>query len=356
MNKQIVIINGKPRVGKDLFVNLVQEITISWNFSSVDKVKMIAKQVGWDGAKDEKSRKFLADLKVLTTEFCDMSFNSIQAEVNRFNQFNEVEFLFLHIREPEEIARTAKEFNAKTLLIKRDSVDDVVSNPSDANVFNYEYDYVIENDGSINELKEKAKNFVKEIRSKKRIFIDWDNCISDTILTVVSLYNEDYSAYPDFKFIYPHQIETWGFEELKLAKREYINMYFNQPRFFEKFNYMDNAKEVLDILKDHFDITVVSSGNPPNLKLKDKWVKENMPYARFEGVDRNIYKDKSHVDMTGEVFIDDYDLNLETSNAATKICFGDTYSWNENWGGIRCFNWYDVLRILLPDEARKFTR
>ena len=70
--KQIFILNGSGGVGKDLFVNMVKTSVNKfspyrvWNYSSIDKVKAIATQIGWSGGKTEKDRKFLSDLKVLT--------------------------------------------------------------------------------------------------------------------------------------------------------------------------------------------------------------------------------------------------------------------------------------------------
>lgn len=74
MNKQIFVINGSGGVGKDTFVELVsvelndklKRFHTVVNFSSVDKVKEIAREIGWDGRKTEKDRKFLSDLKSLT--------------------------------------------------------------------------------------------------------------------------------------------------------------------------------------------------------------------------------------------------------------------------------------------------
>ena len=77
MNKKIFIINGSGGVGKDTFVELVSEFASIMNFSSVDKVKDIAKEIGWNGTKTEKDRKFLSDLKILTAEYCDMPFQSM---------------------------------------------------------------------------------------------------------------------------------------------------------------------------------------------------------------------------------------------------------------------------------------
>ena len=63
MKKQVFIINGSGGVGKDTFVELVSEnfLLPVMNFSSVDKVKEVARIIGWTGGKSEKDRKFLSD-------------------------------------------------------------------------------------------------------------------------------------------------------------------------------------------------------------------------------------------------------------------------------------------------------
>lgn len=170
MNKQIYIINGSGGVGKDTFVKLVsielndilKRFHTVINFSSVDKVKEIAREIGWDGGKTEKDRKFLSDLKVLSSGYCDMSFKSMNNKVNEFLKNKESILLFLHIREPEEIERAVKEFGAKTVLIIRNSVKHITSNMADENVFNYNYDFTIDNSGTIEELNNKVKKFVQE--------------------------------------------------------------------------------------------------------------------------------------------------------------------------------------------------
>lgn len=173
LDKQIFIINGSGGVGKDTFVELVsvelngifKKFHTVINFSSVYKVKEIAREIGWSGKKTEKDRKFLSDLKILTSEYCDMPFQSMINKVNEFLKDEESRVLFLHIREPEEIARAVKEFSAKTILIVRDSVKHITSNMADENVFNYNYDFVIENNGTINDFGNKAKEFVRGVLS-----------------------------------------------------------------------------------------------------------------------------------------------------------------------------------------------
>lgn len=158
MKKNIIIINGTGGSGKDTFVYFCSKYCKVFNFSSIDKIKEVATLMGWDGGKTEKDRKFLADLKLLSSNYNDMPFCSIKKSVDEFEN-SDKEIMFIHIREPYEIRRAKEEFKAKTLLIKRIGLDIIKSNISDANVENYDYDFVIEND-TLESFEKKAKEFI----------------------------------------------------------------------------------------------------------------------------------------------------------------------------------------------------
>ena len=160
MEKSIIVINGTGGSGKDTFVSFCSKYANVFNFSSIDKIKEVAKMMGWDGGKTEKDRKFLADLKTLATEYNDMPYNSIKDAINEFYN-NNSKLMFIHVREPKEIDRIVKTYNAKSVLIKRKNYEIIKSNSSDANVENYDYDYVVEND-TLEKLEEDAKIFVSE--------------------------------------------------------------------------------------------------------------------------------------------------------------------------------------------------
>ena len=180
----------------------------------------------------------------------------------------------------------------------------------------------------------------------RKLYVDFDGCVVNTIAAICQMYNEDFKYYKDFKPVKWWEIETWNFEECNCAKPEYIDTYFNQPRFFKYITYMDWAKEILDELKEIYKIIIISAGYSPNLYGKSIWVKENLPYCDFIGVNLKQYTDKSHIDMQDGIFIDDSYNNLITSNAMFNICFGDEYVWNKNWKGVRCNNWHDVRDFL----------
>ena len=67
--------------------------------------------------------------------------------------------MFIMCREPDEIIRFVNDFDAVTVLIERNGVK-IPDNDSDKGVYDYGYDYVIENNGTVNDLKEAARNFV----------------------------------------------------------------------------------------------------------------------------------------------------------------------------------------------------
>lgn len=71
--------------------------------------------------------------------------------------------MFLDSREIPEIELFKKIFGFETIFIKNDRVPKVTSNSSDANVENMKYDYIIENNGTLEELEQKAKDFVLKL-------------------------------------------------------------------------------------------------------------------------------------------------------------------------------------------------
>ena len=161
--KKIYIVNGKPRAGKDTFAELLGKHCRVFKYSSVDKVKQIAAKCGWDGGKDDKDRKFLADLKRITTEFNDMSYDDVAEKVAYFLKTDFFDVMLIDIREPEEIERAIEGYGAEAIYINNVNVPMVTSNESDANVNNFVYDYIIANDGTLDEFAETVKDFYNRI-------------------------------------------------------------------------------------------------------------------------------------------------------------------------------------------------
>lgn len=164
----IYVTNGAPGAGKTTFEENVKAIVgdSCYILSTITPIKEVAKTLGWNGAKDLKNRKFLSDLKDLLTKYNDYSFNyicnkveEIQSEYYGFSNFPTV---FIDCREPQEIKRLCDTLGAKSLLIRRASAENSeTSNHADAEVLNYNYDIIIENDGDLRDLALTAFDFVE---------------------------------------------------------------------------------------------------------------------------------------------------------------------------------------------------
>lgn len=164
--KEIIIINGSGGVGKDTFVEFCEKYCKVKNISSVDKVKEAARVLtGWDGTKDDKSRKLLVDLKQLGIEYNDAPFKYIVESSEEFKNSDE-DLMFVHIREISEIEKVRRATKAKTMLVTNKNVPLITSNESDKNVMNYQYDYYIRNDGTLEDLENTAQKFVERIKSR----------------------------------------------------------------------------------------------------------------------------------------------------------------------------------------------
>lgn len=208
--KKIIIINGSGGVGKDAFAKRVIEETARLakkncsngitdpkilysinNISTVDYVKKLARNFGWDGSKIEKDRKMLSDLKDLLTNYNDYPFKKVTEYIETWLSYQKASekdkydhsFLFVHCREPKEIERLKNQYplHTFTLLVQNPKVTKVTSNHADKEVENYDYDFIVVNDSDLVALRKVAVDFYKKIFDKgitKYKFIasdyDWD--------------------------------------------------------------------------------------------------------------------------------------------------------------------------------------
>lgn len=166
MGKCVIVINGAGGVGKDTLCEIASGHFKVYNVSSITPIKEIAKLCGWNGEKDDKSRKFLADLKQLSIEYNNYPTKWAK---NKYDEFlsSDFEIMFVHIREPEEIKKFVDETCgvAKTLLVRAQTRLNrgAYGNYADDSVENYCYDYYYNNDGSVEDAEIGFVALMKEI-------------------------------------------------------------------------------------------------------------------------------------------------------------------------------------------------
>ena len=190
--------------------------------------------------------------------------------------------------------------------------------------------------------------------NKRKLYIDLDNTVFNSVKAVVDLYNIDFCKHDNYKHIHWTDISEYGFTQLHCGQdldyNNYYYKYFDDKRFFDILEYMDNAEEVLQELFRRFYIIFVSKGSEKNKQLKSAYLSK-----LFNGLDYDLIMlaehttDKSSVDMSdGICFIDDMPTNLQYSNCPHKVLFGDIFEWVDvdisNY--VLCVNWVDVLNYI----------
>lgn len=188
---KVVIINGSGGCGKSTFVKLCEQVGIYGESkevgkiivketSSIDYIRRIAKnEFGYNPAnKNPKDRKMLSQIKEALEEYSDLPTREVLTRIlqikaeylgkittgfYRPNAYHYV--VFVNIREPQYIKKFIKyaemeNIETTTLLIKNPNVELILSNNSDASVFDYAYAYEIDNDGTLMNLLQKAREFL----------------------------------------------------------------------------------------------------------------------------------------------------------------------------------------------------
>jgi len=150
-------------VGKDEFISCCRDYKENIvNMSTIDFVKKIAAQCGWDKKKDEAGRRLLSDLKDALTRYNRMPVNCVLESLSNYSD----SIIFIHCREPNEIEYLKSKIGATTLLITNNNTKNIVGNHADKNVFNFEYDYVVDNSGTLEDLEKSAIIFLEWMENR----------------------------------------------------------------------------------------------------------------------------------------------------------------------------------------------
>lgn len=160
---KIAIVNGRGASGKTTFETMVQKISAARGrrveiISTITYVKEKAKEMGWDGGKTPADRRFLSDLKDALTRWKDLPYKKVCEDIEYFKGEGMTDLVFIDCREPEEIARFVEDFGALTILVQRGEFT-LLGNHADDEVFNYQYDVVIDNNRGLDELMQEATIF-----------------------------------------------------------------------------------------------------------------------------------------------------------------------------------------------------
>ena len=189
--KAVVVINGKGGIGKDTLINAVVETgAMVFNVSTIDPIKDMCSHLNKQGEKDLAYRQLLSDVKKAVDTYYEtkngISYTNQQAlgAMTLWHTQTEIlgsenSFMFVHIREPENIEKFIDAANQKvsawkdenisvaSLLVTSDRALEDYGNSSDNNVENYDYDLVFESNGAKEEDGERFTKFLEDAFGKE---------------------------------------------------------------------------------------------------------------------------------------------------------------------------------------------
>lgn len=186
-NKQsIFLISGKAGVGKTSFAIACDMICKNMAFHSkvasfADEIKKTAISLGWDKDKSERGRKFLIDLGEAGRNYdLDMWSKKLYEKIDWFVDFvfvddlrleRELQFFKLIEKDSDNIAV----YTVRILSPQRESLSNslLYSTETEIDLDKFDndfFDYVIYNDGTLEDLYIKALDVIKKVKSTLKIW------------------------------------------------------------------------------------------------------------------------------------------------------------------------------------------
>lgn len=186
----------------------------------------------------------------------------------------------------------------------------------------------------------------------KKLYLDFDGTVVNSVKSFCRTYHKLYKTHPDYIVPQWYLVNEWNFQDQchLLQGTTDVEKIFGMQLFFENLEFIDEyTYEILKELNEQYQIIICSIGTYDNISLKSQWIKDNIPFIKDSIflVNVNSTMNKSSVNMQDSIFIDDVAINLNSSNADLKLCFGDVKSWNKDWDGVRIFNWKGIKELLL---------
>ena len=162
----VQICSSTPRCGKDTIGNHLVEKYNYHRFAYADELKKVCKDLGWDGEKDKKGRRFLIDIGIVVRGYNEDSWVKLVSEriMNELTPEG-MNIVITDLRFENEAIVLKKmledkgiKVNQKTLGVVREDLLDttLMEDPSQIEYFKIPKDLIIYNDSTIDVLKNKV--------------------------------------------------------------------------------------------------------------------------------------------------------------------------------------------------------
>jgi hypothetical protein len=181
--RKMILLNGPMESGKDKFIELCENMLgkscLIKNLSTINPVNAKLMELGWDGVTKDKVYRDLASKMKQAWNHWDKTGGPtyrVLQEANTWYQYyphkeSKNVLIFIHSREEQEfyelidIFREGNYNYSSLFIMSNRRIVDKNDNPSDYNTLNMceMYEYCIDNNGTIEQLEQKAIDFLIDI-------------------------------------------------------------------------------------------------------------------------------------------------------------------------------------------------
>lgn len=175
----------------------------------------------------------------------------------------------------------------------------------------------------------------------KRICIDMDDVLADTLGEHIARYNRDHSEAVTKADLHG----KWLWEIVSADRQEGLEGYLRSEEFFEDLPVMEDSQRVVRELAKHYEIFIATAAMefPNSFGAKYRWLRRHFPWLNPSNF---VYCGDKSI-LNADYLVDDQPLHFRRF-AGEGILFTAPHNLNVSQYR-RVDNWVQAGRLFLPD-------
>ncbi|MBS4190614.1 5'-3'-deoxyribonucleotidase [Bacillus sp. FJAT-49705] len=177
----------------------------------------------------------------------------------------------------------------------------------------------------------------------KRIAIDMDEVMADTIHKSLLVFNEKFNMH-----VTREDLTGAKLDHLFPHLEEEFNQIYNHPDFFRDLPVMENCRETILELSEHYEIVIATAAMevPGSFQAKYEWLKEH-----FEFLDDQYFVFCGNKSVIQADFLIDDNIYQLNSFKNQGILYTAEHNINEEYN-VRCNDWFEIKKYFMDSLAQ----
>jgi 5'(3')-deoxyribonucleotidase len=193
------------------------------------------------------------------------------------------------------------------------------------------------------------QNDIVVLGKKRKLYIDFDNTITNSSRAYAQTYNHLYSRFEGFQKCDPTQVEWWSlYRSCPLC--EDVDIIFSSDYFFKKLEFIEPCvPDCIARLQQKYDVYIATIGITGNIKSKEDWLNKNLPDVKRIYINNfECIPDKSMLSFNDAILVDDSERILDSTGASqTSLIMYDKLNPQRTYKYLSFSEWERLTGFLL---------